>query len=116
MEVSILKFIDMLDNIKIFHWKTRSYAEHKASDSLYESLNGNMDKFAEVYLGGENKRFDFTHKKTISIQDHNKKAICSKVKDFIAHLEGLKLPGDLANIREETIANCNQFLYLMSFD
>ena len=116
MEATILKFLDILNNIKIFHWKTKSYAEHKASDFLYGSLNGNMDKFAEVYLGEECTRFDFSQKRNISVQDHSKKAICTRVKDFVKHMEGLKLSGDLSNIREETIANCNQFLYLMTFD
>ena len=112
METTIIKFMDIISNIKIFHWKTKSYAEHKASDSLYNSLNSHMDKFAEVYLGSIGGRFDFTTKKTIHIADRN---IVTEVKNFIKFINSLNLSGDLSNIREETVADCNQFLYLMSF-
>ena len=35
----VLKFIEILNIVKIYHWKTFSYPEHKATDELYESLN-----------------------------------------------------------------------------
>ena len=35
----IQTFLQMLNVIKVYHWKTRSYAEHKATDELYERLN-----------------------------------------------------------------------------
>ena len=41
----------MLNVVKIYHWKTFSYATHKATDELYEELNENIDKFVEVLLG-----------------------------------------------------------------
>jgi hypothetical protein len=34
-------FLEMLMMIKLFHWKTHSYATHKATDQLYDSLNDN---------------------------------------------------------------------------
>ena len=39
----VLKFIEILNIVKIYHWKTFSYPEHKATDELYESLNGRVD-------------------------------------------------------------------------
>lgn len=116
MELTITKFMELINNVKIFHWKTKSYAEHKASDSLHGSLQSHLDKFAEVYLGGAHTRFNFSTKRTIHIVDHSKKEICSYVKEFIQHMDGLKLSGDLSNIREDIIATCNQFLYLMTLD
>ena len=38
----VLKFIQILNIIKIYHWKTLSYPQHKATDELYESFNGRM--------------------------------------------------------------------------
>ena len=43
-EVSTV-FLEMLLMVKLFHWKTTSYATHKATDELYEKLNENIDKF-----------------------------------------------------------------------
>jgi len=42
-------FLEMLNVIKIYHWKTRSYAQHKATDELYGRLNENIDKFIEIF-------------------------------------------------------------------
>lgn len=37
--------------IKIFHWQTKNYAQHIASDQLYTSLLGLIDEWVEVYQG-----------------------------------------------------------------
>lgn len=114
MEDTILYFLEIINTVKIFHWKTRSYAEHVASDSLHTKLSAGMDRFAEVFLGMSGDRFKINA--TLDLSDKSKKGMCDKVREFIKHLEGLKLTKDLSNIREEVIADCNQFLYLMTFD
>ena len=35
------KFLEMLIMVKLYHWKTYSYAQHKATDELYTNLNLN---------------------------------------------------------------------------
>jgi len=50
-EEIVQKFLVLLNTVKLFHWKTTSFAAHKASDELYSSLNSNIDKFVEVLLG-----------------------------------------------------------------
>ena len=35
----VLMFLRMLNTVKLYHWKTFSYAQHKATDELYASLN-----------------------------------------------------------------------------
>ena len=37
-EITVV-FLEMLLMIKLFHWKTYSYATHKATDKLYTKLN-----------------------------------------------------------------------------
>jgi DNA-binding ferritin-like protein len=37
-------FLEMLMMVKLFHWKTHSYATHKATDGLYDDLNEHIDK------------------------------------------------------------------------
>uniref|UniRef100_A0A6C0D2Y7 Uncharacterized protein n=1 Tax=viral metagenome TaxID=1070528 RepID=A0A6C0D2Y7_9ZZZZ len=44
-------FFEMLNMVKLYHWKTRSYAQHKATDELYAKLNEHIDKFIEILLG-----------------------------------------------------------------
>ena len=40
----VLTFLEFLNMIKLYHWKTRSYSQHKATDELYGRLNENIDK------------------------------------------------------------------------
>ena len=49
-EITVV-FLEMLLMIKLYHWKTTSYATHKATDELYSKLNENIDSFIEVLLG-----------------------------------------------------------------
>jgi hypothetical protein len=44
-------FFHMRSQIKLYHWQTRSFSEHKATDDLVTALDTNIDKFIEVYMG-----------------------------------------------------------------
>ena len=37
--------------LRLIHWNTQSYAEHKAIGKLYDELAGLQDDFAEAYMG-----------------------------------------------------------------
>ena len=64
-----VEFLEMLLLIKLYHWKTQSYATHKATDELYGTLNENMDKFIEILMGKTGSRLDFSGRTTISLTD-----------------------------------------------
>ena len=119
-----VQFFEMLLLIKLYHWKTHSYATHKATDDLYSKINENMDKFIEVLLGKTGVRIDLMNKKQISLYDlNNQEQLISKVNSFKSYLVGLtnnkamKIMSntDLLNIRDEILGDMNQFLYLLSF-
>jgi len=114
--------LKLLIIIKVYHWKTKSYAEHKATDELYSSLNEHIDKFVEVLLGKNGSRLNMKGK-NIDIKDPStteelKKIIYeyrilleNKLEKYIP-LEGNT---DLYNIRDEILGDLNQFLYLLTF-
>ena len=117
-------FLEMLLMVKLFHWKTYSYATHKATDQLYDSLNDNMDKFIEVLLGKTGSRIDLMNNKTISLIDLNsQESLKSKImslKNYLVGLDNNKAlstmsNSDLFNIRDEILGDLNQFLYLLTF-
>lgn len=117
-------FLEMLMMVKLFHWKTHSYATHKATDELYSALNENIDKFIEVLLGKTGSRIDLMSHKTISLIDLNSQEnLKSKIQFYKSYLVGLdnnkalsKMSNsDLFNIRDEILGNLNQFLYLLTF-
>ena len=118
----IQTFLQMLNVIKVYHWKTRSYAEHKATDELYERLNENIDKFIEILLGKEEDRFKLIHERVLPIDTANKKDFKSRVYEYRKFLTDMniyfdpKLDSDLLSLRDEILGDINQFLYLMTFN
>jgi len=120
----VIKFLSLLNNVKIYHWKTHSYATHKATDELYSNLNKNIDSFMEVFLGKIGNRIDLSKIKCIPIsnfntQDQFKKYI-SDFKKYLVTLNNNKVMNimtnsDLYNIRDEILSDLNQFLYLLTF-
>ena len=116
-------FFEMLLMIKLFHWKTYSHSIHKATDELYSNINTNMDKFIEVLLGKSGVRIDLTHKKQIQLMDvkNTEELIIQieKFKNYLMYLSENKAMQlmknmDLYNIRDELMANLNQFLFLLT--
>ena len=117
-------FLEMLMMVKLFHWKTYSYATHKATDELYQELNENIDKFIEVLLGKTASRIDLMSNRTITLLDLNSQEVLkSKITAFKSYLVGLDnnkalstmSNSDLLNIRDEILGDLNKFLYLLTF-
>jgi hypothetical protein len=122
-EITVV-FFEILLMVKLFHWKTYSYATHKATDELYASLNEHMDKFIEVLLGKTGTRINLVNKKSISLVDlTSSDQLRAKVDSFKKYLVGLTTnralnsmnDTDLLNIRDEILGDLNQFLYLLTF-
>ena len=122
-EVTVV-FLEILLMVKLFHWKTHSYATHKATDELYSKLNKHIDSFIEVLLGKTGVRSDLTSKKNIRLIDlTSNEALKREVGSFKGYLVSLNSNkslksmsnSDLFNIRDEILGDMNQFLYLLSF-
>jgi hypothetical protein len=37
-------FVNMREQIKLYHWQTKIYSRHKATDNVIELLDENIDK------------------------------------------------------------------------
>jgi len=120
----VTMFLQMLNTVKLFHWRTYSHSQHKASDDLYSNLNSNIDTFVETMLGKTGGRVNLTKQKTLpllAIENINdfKKEI-TQYKNFLINMSKdseLNTTGnsDLLNIRDEILGNLNQFTYLLTF-
>jgi len=115
-------FLEILNMIKLYHWKTRSYAQHKATDELYMNLNKHIDAFVEVLLGKDERRIKMLEKRIDLIDPSNTNSFKNRIYDYREFLLDInmyfdnKRDTDLLNIRDEILADINQFLYLMTFD
>lgn len=115
-------FMEMLHAIKLYHWNTHSYAEHKATDELHERLSANIDKFVEVFLGKDASRLRHMDKKIRLLNEHTAHHFKERIYEYREFMIGLSdclhktEDSDLLNIRDEILADLNQFLYLMTLD
>lgn len=110
-------FFNMRSQVKLYHWQTRSFAEHKATDNLITSLDTNIDKFIEVYMGRYGRPYI---KKTLPV----KNMTASDIREFITKSDewlSTSLPrmlkkkdSELLNIRDEILADLNQIKYLFT--
>lgn len=123
-EMIVLTFLEMLNTVKLYHWKTHSYSQHKATDELYSNLNKNIDSFVETMLGKNGSRINLSKVKSIPLNDYSSlKDFEKKVDEFRTFLiemtkdSNLNITNnsDILNIRDEILANINQFYYLLTF-
>jgi hypothetical protein len=122
-EITVI-FLEILLMIKLFHWKTHSYATHQATDQLYTKMNENIDSFIEVLLGKTGIRTDLMSNKHIRLVDLSSpdslKREIEAFKGYLVSLNDNKVMKrmsntDLYNIRDEILGDLNQFLYLLTF-
>ena len=120
----VLTFLQMLNTVKLYHWKTHSYATHKATDELYSALNGSIDSFVEILLGKYGNRVNLSRVKSIPLKDFVSddqfKREIMYFKEFLVGLDTnnamhLMSNSDLYNIRDEMLGQFNQLLYLLTF-
>lgn len=119
----ILSCLQMLNTVKLYHWKTMKYSEHKATDDLYSDLNGKIDEFVEVLIGKDGKRINLSGKKSLKLNDFNNS---SSFKNYIENSKkylikmtdskNISTPNnsDLLNIRDEILGILNKFTYLLT--
>jgi hypothetical protein len=112
--------MNLRDQIKIYHWQTKSYARHIASDDLVKKLDTNIDQFVEVYIGKYGRPRFSGKTAVIRLSNHSNKDAEMLVDDAIAWLGSLssrldkRKDTDLLNIRDTIVADLNQVKYLFT--
>jgi hypothetical protein len=103
-------FLRILDIIKLFHWNTKDYSKHKATDDLHESLSKLVDSYVEKRFG-ESSRI-VVHE-TVRYDTLTDEGFLKEMNHFKEYLIHMKNPStDLSNIRDEMLGEVNEFLYL----
>jgi hypothetical protein len=120
----VCMFLQMLNTVKLYHWKTKRYSAHTATDELYHRLNKTIDKFVEVLLGKYGNRVNLVKTRSLPLNDMSSpeefKREIEKYKSFLVNLDREAMikkmsNTDLLNIRDEILGDLNQFLYLYTF-
>jgi hypothetical protein len=114
----ITKLLTLQNQLRIHHWQTPSYAEHKALGKAYEGLDDLIDTFVETYMGKYGK--DTEQHRGIELKGYETAHPMPVIKYFEDYLTK-ELPSDLSeedtdllNIRDEMLGLLNQTKYLLT--
>lgn len=79
-------FFHMSNNIKLYHWQTTSYAQHKATDELLSNISPLIDQFVEVYMG-RYQRPKFQEEFMIRIEELTTDTLITLINEYISFLK-----------------------------
>lgn len=113
-------FLHLRDQIKLYHWQTRIYSRHIATDKILETLEKSIDSFVEVYIGKYGRPRITGKNAIITLQNITEAGATRLINASIKYLQGPLTKSlqpsdtDLMNIRDELIADLHQLLYLFT--
>ena len=108
--------------LRVLHWQTKSYAEHKALGKLYDTLDPLIDTLVETHAGKYgntlgNPNFSFS---VNNYKDSNSMGVVQTAIEFLTNELTKKLnpntDTDLLNIRDEMVSALNQTKYLLRLE
>jgi len=113
----IAPFLRIQNQLRIFHWQTTSYAQHKAFGKAYEALDELIDAFVEVFMG-KYGRSKASVRYTIEL-DNLGGDFTEVIDNYVGYLTGLTseldpADTDLLNIRDEMLGELNRLKYLLT--
>ena len=110
------KLLGLQNQLRMLHWGTSSYAEHKALGKAYTGLDLLIDTFVETYMGVNGKNLPPIK---LDLRPYTLGS-AMKLLDQATHFLSVELENqlsgntDLSNIRDEMLALINQTKYLLT--
>jgi len=114
VEKVILNLIKLQNQLRINHWQTESYAQHKAFGKAYDGLGDLIDSLVEVHQG-KYGRIMYPSPASVDLVNMNELDINSVYlsSEFDKEVDTEK-DTDCQNIRDEILAELNQLKYLLT--
>lgn len=118
MHAAVRDLLQMQNQIRIFHWQTKSYSAHKALGHAYEKLDDLIDTFVETAMGRNEVDLNDGNIK-IDLFDIDKLSLNEALETYKVFLSEMsqklspETDSDLLNIRDEMLGVVNQTLYLL---
>lgn len=115
----VVPLVQFQQQLRIFHWQTESYAQHKALGKAYEALDELIDSFVETFMGKYGRLKSTEGNYTITLTNLEGNDIVKTIDEFLAYLETYETEleendTDLFNIRDEIKGECNTLKYLLT--
>jgi hypothetical protein len=115
----ITKFLTLHNQLKVYHWQTDSYAQHRAFGGAYDAFTGYIDQFVEEFMGQYSRIMNKEGFKAVSsnITDKDPEKF---IEEYITFLV-VELPKglnekdtNLLNIRDEMLGELQKLKYRLT--
>ena len=121
MSASSIHFLLTLRNqLKLYHWQTKTYSRHMAVDKVLGDLDTLIDSFVEIYIGKYGRPKLTGAQATLrlhNLTDAGATALCKSSVNYMLKqlVKGLSdADSDLVNLRDEMMGLMHQLLYLFT--
>ena len=112
-------FLKVQSQLRILHWQTHSFSEHKALGKAYDGLDDLIDSFVETYMG-KYGRVMAASTFNLTLSNLSNADAVAATDNYINFLIGLSSQldsakdSDLLNIRDEILGSLNKLKYLLT--
>jgi hypothetical protein len=111
--------LELQNQLRIYHWQTDSYAQHKALGDAYEAFDEYIDRFVEEFMGKYGK-IRSENGFSINLKNIDESDINNVINSAIEFLSK-QLPSflqeedtNLLNIRDEMLGILEKLKYLLT--
>jgi hypothetical protein len=116
----VLFMFELQLGVKMYHWQTTSYANHKATDALLGKLADLTDGFLEKYFGVFS-RPALRANSSVSVENMTKVKLLKLLNVADDYFRGpmeklISKNSELMNIRDEILAEIDQTKYLLTLN
>jgi len=119
----IIVFLEILSQIRVYHWQSFGYAEHTALGNYYDTMSDLVDGFVESYQGKYGR--EFINVGVLHLEDMKEYSIpnyCKDISDWLRvfrkSLETMDSYNttDLQNMLDEMIGSTDKLAYLLTLE
>ena len=114
-------FLHLRNQIKLYHWQTRVYARHIATDKMLEELDKIIDSYVEIYIGKYGRSKISSAQGTLHLLNMSEAGATRFINASIKYAQGQLVKHlnkerdtDLINLKDEFVGALNQLLYLFT--
>ncbi len=116
----IIELLQIQNQLKVFHWQTKSYARHNAYGSTYDELSDLIDTFVETHMGKYGRfMINDSAVELTDLNDETLKVFLNSSINFLISLSTSLDPkndSDLLNIKDEMLGALNKLKYLLTLN
>lgn len=121
--MKLINLLTILNQLKVYHWQTKSFAEHEAFGKTYDILNDLIDEFIEVYQGKYGRIYPVGDEFNVTLVNYSTENVSNTMVKIVEYLTynllnkedySPDINSELLNLRDEMLSNVNKLRYLLT--